>query len=118
MLAHNHGLVRSAGRLNGRRRRSFAKARSALLWLLAGFIAIQLVFDVALERWQPVLRDPEYGYKLNRLRALLRAQPGRPLILVLGSSRTNLGVCPAAMQPGMGSLANAPLVFNFSINGA
>src|SRR6266403_1954201 len=105
MLAHNHGsLLRNAGRSNGRGRRSLAKARSTLFWLLAGFVAIQLMFDLAMERWQPVLRDPEYGYKLNRLHALLRAQPGRPLILVLGSSRTNLGVCPAAMQPSMGSL--------------
>jgi len=119
MLAHNHGfLLGNAGGSSGRRRRTFAKARSAMLWLLAGFVTIQLVFDMAMERWQPVLRDPEYGYKLNRLRTLLRAQPGRPLILVLGSSRTNLGICPTAMQPSMGSLANAPLVFNFSINGA
>ena len=52
MLAHNHGfLLRNAGGSSGRRRRSFAKAPSALLWLLAGFVAIQLVFDLAMERW-------------------------------------------------------------------
>src|SRR5947209_6595139 len=113
-----HGGRRAiAAGVQRRRGTSAAKARAVLVWLLAGFVAIQLVFDLAMERWQPILRDPEYGYKLSRLRTLLRAQPGRQLILVLGSSRTNLGVCPAAMQT-RSDRVSGPLVFNFSINGA
>jgi len=94
------------------------RSRAALLWLGACFFALQLGLDLLMERWQPVLRDPEYGYKLARLRNRLKAEPGKPLVLVLGSSRTNLGVCPAAMNGDRPGSAISPLVFNFSINGA
>lgn len=42
--------------------------------------------------WRPSARDPLFGRKLALLRARLEAEPGRPLVLVLGTSRSALGL--------------------------
>jgi hypothetical protein len=78
------------------------------------FACAQLALALAMEHWRPELRDLEYGAKRNRLRARLAEEPGRPLLLVLGSSRTNLGIHPAALPP----LPAEPVVFNASLQGA
>jgi hypothetical protein len=95
----------------GARRRA---ATGALAWGLLFFACAQLALALAMEHWRPELRDLEYGAKRARLRARLAEHPGRPLLLVLGSSRTNLGIHPAALPP----LPAEPVVFNASIQGA
>jgi hypothetical protein len=102
----------------GDRRRVSSRCRPALFWCAGCFLLFQLGLDLLLERWQPIVRDPEYGYKLQRLRKQVADHPRRPLVLVLGSSRTNLGVCPEAMHFHGADPDTIPLVFNFSINGA
>src|SRR5262249_15783281 len=60
------------------------------------------------------LRDPEYGRRADHLRQRLAENPGRPLVVVLGSSRIGAGVSPAeweAMRPGT---ATDPLFFNMA----
>ncbi|HEY2911098.1 MAG TPA: hypothetical protein VGI99_12675 [Gemmataceae bacterium] len=82
---------------------------------LLAIVAAQLGMSVALETAKPAWRDPEFGERLQRLRELREANPGRPLIVALGSSRTQMGLRPSAMaldEPG------APLVFNFGQAGA
>jgi hypothetical protein len=91
------------------RRRS---ARRTIAWCLGGLLVGQLVLAVTLERWRPDLRDPEYGYKLLALRKRLAENPGRPLVLALGSSRTAQAVRPDRLVPTSGE---APLVFNFGL---
>lgn len=88
-------------------------ARPALLWGLALFLAGQFALGVSVEKWLPQLRDPEFGCRRSRLRKALSANPGRPLLVCLGSSRTAVGVKPsvvAARLPGQ-----QPLVFNFGL---
>jgi hypothetical protein len=75
----------------------------------------QFGLSAALETTRPRWRDPDYGHRLRRLRARLRAHPDRPLLLVLGSSRVQNGISPADMPTG--DHAGAPLVFNFGLVG-
>jgi hypothetical protein len=92
------------------------QARASLLWAAAAVAAATLGLAVAVETVLPQLRDPEYGYRLARVRQLQREHPGRPLVLVVGTSRTQNAIDPEAMalpdRPG------SPLVFNFGIAGA
>ena len=99
--------------------RTPARRRRARVAVLAGcalFLAAQLGMGVAVETVRPEWRDPEYGHRLKQLRDLHRTHPGRPLVVAVGSSRTQMGLSPAAMafpdEPG------APLVYNFGQSGA
>jgi hypothetical protein len=67
-----------------------------------------------MESWHPELRDLEYGSKRARLLQRRSESPGRPLLLVLGSSRAALGFRPDALPP----LPGQPVVFNASLMGA
>ncbi len=91
-------------------------ARRTVLWGIAGIALAHLALAASVETVLPQLRDPEYGYRLVRLHEQQRLHPDRPLVLVLGTSRTAYGIDPAAMnfpdQPG------SPLVFNFGLAGS
>jgi hypothetical protein len=76
---------------------------------MAGLVVSQLAWAVTLERWRPDLRDPEYGHKLRLLRRQTAADPDRPLLLALGSSRTLNGLRPEVLP------ADGPRVFNFGL---
>jgi len=87
-----------------------------VLVFVAAFGLLTLGLVAGSETVRPEWRDPEYGH---RYRAALRWQtrhPDRPLVLVLGSSRTQMGVAPGAMdfpdEPG------SPVVYNFGYRGA
>lgn len=86
-------------------------ARATLAWGLVGFVAANLGLAVALETTHPQWRDPEFGHRLTRLRQSERAHPDRPLVLVLGTSRAQNAICPAAM--GFADAPGSPRVFNF-----
>src|SRR5258708_6444152 len=89
------------------------RGRAGLAWGLGLFLAAQAAFALALLGPGSRLRDPEVALKLRALRRLLSAQPGRPLVLALGSSRLGVNLrpheLPGAADPG------APLVFNFAL---
>jgi hypothetical protein len=68
----------------------------------------------------PQVRDPEYGRRSVQLHARLRENPGRPLVLVVGSSRTAMGVRPAeweAIRPNNPAHPD-PMIFNMAILGS
>lgn len=100
--------------MNARRRRNSHRSRAALSWGLLWLVALQAGMYWAVDRW-PQFRDPEYGFKLARLRAQLETAPERPLALLLGSSRTGVGVDPVAFPT---LLSDSTLAFNFSMTGA
>ncbi len=89
----------------GRARRSLALASGLVILAHAGWWA-------ALDHGPPGLRDPEYGKRLAAARRL--AATGKPLVLVVGSSRVGYGVRPAevAADPA------APAVANLALAGA
>jgi hypothetical protein len=97
-----------------RRRLPDCRARSALAWAAFFLIAGQVGLAVFVSRVRPEARDPEFGTLLTALRQRLEEAPGRPLVLVLGSSRTATSIRPTAL----GSGGKEPLVFNMSLIGS
>ena len=89
------------------------KLRRCLLWILAGIALSQLVLGTAVERCLPGVRDPEFQAKLERLRARRREAPDRPLVLVIGSSRSLHG-----LDAGSLGKDRPAVVFNFGIGGS
>jgi hypothetical protein len=100
-----------------RLRGSSALGRAALLWGGLIFLCSLLALNVILERGRPQLRDPDYGFKLAHFRACRQADPDRPLVLMLGSSRTLFGFRPELLPSCPCADGRPPLVFNFGLNG-
>lgn len=97
-------------------RRGAARSRRAaapreLASGVAVFAALTVALAVTVETVRPEWRDPEYGHRLKRVRAYQKANPDRPLVLVFGSSRAQMGVAPAAM--GFADRPGEPVVYNF-----
>ncbi|HJT33525.1 MAG TPA: hypothetical protein VJ783_15885 [Pirellulales bacterium] len=91
--------------------------RAALAWAAVWFTLVQLVLTLTMDHADVELRDPVWGRKLALLRQRLAQEPDRPLLLVLGSSRTALGLRPEfASLPTVAG--ERPIVFNFGISGA
>jgi hypothetical protein len=86
-----------------------ARGRGVVGWLLAGLVVSQFALSVVQECWRPELRDPEFGNKLELLHRQSAAEPDRPLLLALGSSRTLNGLHPDLLPP------DGPRVFNFGM---
>lgn len=104
-------LARRFGRVP---RPAHPSARRSARWSLAVGVFAFLLATVALawlaESRKPEWRDPEYGHRLRQLRAWQKSQPTRPLVLVVGSSRVQMGVSPADM--GFADTPGSPLVYN------
>lgn len=85
-------------------------ARRSVLWGFAAVVSLQLGLSVALERFKPEWRDPEYGLRLRDFQ--LSPRPQR-LVAILGSSRTQMGLNPAAfdLPAGVGA-------YNFAQSGS
>ncbi len=102
---------------------AFRRRQTAGSTLLVGVVGVLVIHAVALvlmESAFPQLRDPEYGRRASALRARLAEHPGRPLVLVVGSSRTCMGLSPTAWEesrPAAPGTAD-PLVFNMGLVGA
>jgi hypothetical protein len=90
-------------------------ARRTILWGVVAVLVAHLSLATALETVLPQVRDPEYGYRLVRAREQQRLHPTRPLVLVMGSSRTANAVDPSAA--GFPDEPGAPLLFNFGLSG-
>jgi hypothetical protein len=87
-----------------------------LLWTLLAFVIIQVGLGLTLETSLEHVRDAEYANKERQLLTLIADNPGRPLILVLGSSRTMLALKAGQAEEDLGP--QGPLVFNFGLQGA
>jgi hypothetical protein len=94
---------------------SARRAVLALLCAALSFAVLQAGLGVAIEHGLPGVRDPEYAFKIERLRARLAEAPGRPLVLVLGSSRVQMGLDAARVRASLGG--RPALVFNFGMSG-
>jgi hypothetical protein len=107
-------IMRECANANHVQKKLAAHKRACLLWGLAIFAAIQGIVLIATQSLCPHLRDPEFGYKLNALRELHAAEPDRPLLVLLGTSRTGQGIRPGVMPELRTPDGRKPLVFNFS----
>jgi hypothetical protein len=94
------------------------RGRAALLWGVVFFVGGQLALTVVTERWRPELSDVEYGTRLAHLRQRLAEAPDRPLLLVLGSSRTGTGFRPDALPVYRSADGQSPIICNFALTGA
>jgi hypothetical protein len=82
---------------------------------LALFLVGQLALGLVIEHNHPEFIDAEYGRHFQLLRARQAEAPGRPLVLVLGSSRSAMGFRPQALTPLQAGTGPGPLVFNYSL---
>ena len=97
------------------RRTCARRGARALLWGALSFVALQAALGAAVERWLAGPRDPEFAERLARLRGRLAEAPGKPLILVLGSSRVQTGLDAGRVRAEWGG--RPALVFNFGVPG-
>jgi hypothetical protein len=88
--------------------------RQALCWGVLFFLCLQLTVGLTVELGPAAVRDPEYAAKEAQLRALRDAAPDQPLVVMLGSSRTLLGLQAGRLGQDPGRPA---LVYNFGLVG-
>jgi hypothetical protein len=94
-----------------------SRGRSAVLWAVALFVALQAAFYYPLAHVWPQLLDAEYGEKLTHLRAQLAAKvKDQPCVVALGSSLTGWAFNPSDLTSVKPGSADGPVVFNFAIN--
>lgn len=99
------------GRCGLRCRRS---SRATLIWALVGFVAFQVSVVAAADLFAPEVYDPEYAARLARLQVRHGEHPERPLLVMLGSSRTTQLFRPEQLPPMVGADGRTVLPFNFS----
>lgn len=94
-------------------RRWLRHHRAAAFWLLAVFVASQLVLAVYVDQDAPAVRDPEFYLLEGMLRDRMAEKPGRPTAMFLGSSRVAHGF-DARRTTGQ----HDAVVFNFGVPGS
>ena len=100
-----------------RRVRSRRKSARAAVWSgVAAFAALTAGMAVAIDTVRPEWRDPEFALRLRQVREWKAKAPHRPLVLAFGSSRTQMGLSPAAM--GLPDEPGSPVVYNFGYRAA
>jgi hypothetical protein len=95
-----------------------ATGKRAALWGLLVFVCVQAAVGVYLNWRRPDVREPAFGLRLLTLQQRLAEEPGVPLVLVLGSSRTLNGFSPAHMPIPYNRDGRTPLVYNFAFAGS
>lgn len=108
---------RSAG---PRPRRAVRRSpRAAVVWGAAAVLGIHVAASLTMAVFAPQVRDPEYGRRIIDLKARIAENPGRPVVVVIGSSRTSMGLCPAAWEEVRPNGPRPdPLLFNLSLVGS
>lgn len=98
---------------DGRARRG---ARTALASFALAALALNAGAMLLLDDLRPGIRDPEYARRVSRYKARVAENPGRPMVMVVGSSRTAMGVSPAAWE-AVRPAPSSPMLFNMSLLG-
>jgi hypothetical protein len=93
------------------------RARSALRWGFLAFLAAIVVQSAGFDS-RPDLYDVEYGARLALIRARHAETPDRPLLLVVGSSRTVMAFAPEKLPPLRTKDGAEVMPFNFGHFGA
>jgi hypothetical protein len=98
-----------------RRRRS---PGAALAWALLFVVGAQLALSLAVELGWPGLYDEEFALRLEALRRRRAEGPERPLLLVMGSSRSQANFRPEGLPELRDAAGRRVLPFNFAHLGA
>jgi hypothetical protein len=96
------------------------RSRAAALSFIGAVAVMHLAALLFLDEIRPGIRDPEYGRRVRHLRHRLAEDPARPSVLVIGSSRTAMGVRPSeweGIRPAEVGQPD-PLMFNMSLLGS
>jgi hypothetical protein len=92
-------------------------AREVLLWSLGFYVLVVIVLNVIMDRWCPAPFENLYRVKWNQLREMA-ADADRPLVVMLGSSRTD-GAFLAGHLDGRPGPDGRPLrAYNFGVPAA
>jgi hypothetical protein len=91
------------------------RARGVLGWALLFFVGGQLALSLALDNIASRLRASDYEHKRQGLAALRRRHPDRPLVLMLGSSRTLDGFQAGRLDGRPGPDGRPIAAFNFGL---
>lgn len=106
--------IRSNNRSNYKR----LGAKPPLLWAIAFFFLFQASINVFVDKSHPEVIDLESVVRLKLLRDRMEENPDRPLLLMVGSSRTEMNFVPEELPPIRSASGEAVLPFNFSHLGA
>ena len=90
-----------------------SRAKRAMLSFLLGYLIISAILAIKIDGSLARVRDPEFAARRDRLLARVAEHPHRPLILVLGSSRTVEGIRPDVVNGEKG-----PMLFNAGLVGS
>ncbi|HTU92988.1 MAG TPA: hypothetical protein VMF69_23100 [Gemmataceae bacterium] len=97
-----------------RARRMTICGRRVLLWVLFWYVAFQMVPTVLKDRWHRI--GPHYEFhKWPALERLVAEEPDRPLLVMVGSSRTAWAFQSSALDGMPDSDGRPMLVYNFGI---
>jgi len=84
-----------------------------ICWFCAFILIFQVIFWLMTNVWIQDFWDAQYAVKAEYLQVQIAKNPGRPLWLLMGSSRIEDGVAAGILNSEDG-----PLVFNFGLGGA
>jgi hypothetical protein len=97
---------------------SRSRAIARLGWFFAVVVLLHLATVLAMDAAWPELRDPEYGRRAESLRERVNENPGRPVVVLMGSSRTAMGVKPSAWEAVRPGTPHDPMLFNMALVGS
>ncbi len=101
------------GRSLARPRRLRQGGRATLLWALGLYVIVQGVLVVVMDRWHPSLYETAARDKRQQLRRLVAAAPDWPLLVMLGSSRTEQALQAGWLNGLPGPDGKPFLAFNY-----
>src|SRR5262245_61885792 len=95
-LTHLRFLLRppAAAPLRAPARPTRSRAKRTVLAGFAFAALLHLGLNVALDTVKPEWRDPEYGHRVKELKPLAATAGSRPVVVALGSSRSQMGLSP------------------------
>lgn len=93
-------------------------ARAEALWAFAGIVGIWAGFVALSDVRYPGWYDREYEVRQALLEERIAESPERPLLAVLGSSRTGTAFMPSELPPLHDSRGRRVLPFNYSHHGS
>lgn len=99
--------------LSKRHTKKTGKAKRAVLSFVFGYFALSAFLAIKIDGSLARVRDPEFAARRDRLHARIGENPNRPLILVLGSSRSVEGIRPELVNNESG-----PMLFNAGLVGS